>query len=30
MEMDHYDFVPTAIADKITSTSKRPTEDPED
>jgi elongation factor G len=30
MEMDHYDFVPTAIADKITSTSKRPTDDPED
>jgi len=30
MEMDHYDFVPTALADKITSTSKRPTEDPED
>ncbi len=30
MEMDHYDYVPTAIADKIISTSKRPTEDPED
>jgi elongation factor G len=30
MEMDHYDFVPTAISDKITSTAKRPTEDPED
>jgi elongation factor G len=30
MEMDHYDYVPSAIADKIISTSKRPTEDPED
>jgi elongation factor G len=30
MEMDHYDFVPAAIADKITSTSKRPTEVEED
>jgi elongation factor G len=30
MEMDHYDFVPTAISDKITSTTKRPTEDPDD
>jgi elongation factor G len=30
MEMDHYDFVPNAIADKITSTSKRPTDDPDD
>jgi len=28
--MDHYDFVPSAIADKIISTSKRPTEEPED
>jgi elongation factor G len=24
MEMDHYDFVPTAIADKITAGAKRP------
>ena len=30
MEMDHYDFVPSAISDKITASSKRPTEDPED
>ncbi|MGA7155756.1 MAG: elongation factor G [Acidobacteriaceae bacterium] len=27
MEMDHYDFVPSAIAEKIISTSKRPVED---
>ena len=30
MEMDHYDYVPTAIAEKIISTTKRPTEEPED
>jgi hypothetical protein len=30
MERDHYDFVPTAIAEKITSTSSRPTEPDED
>jgi elongation factor G len=30
MEMDHYDFVPTAIAEKIISTSKRPVEVEED
>jgi elongation factor G len=27
MEMDHYDHVPAALAEKITSTSKRPTEE---
>ena len=30
MEMDHYDFVPTAIADKIIATSKRPVEELEE
>jgi elongation factor G len=30
MEMDHYDFVPTALTEKITAGAKRPTEDPED
>jgi elongation factor G len=30
MEMDHYDFVPAAISDKITASSKRPTEVDED
>ncbi|MGA8938398.1 MAG: elongation factor G [Acidobacteriaceae bacterium] len=30
MEMDHYDYVPTAIADKIISTSKRPIDEPEE
>ncbi len=30
MEMDHYDFVPSAIADKIIATSKRPVEELEE
>jgi elongation factor G len=30
MEMDHYDFVPTAIAEKIISSAKRPTHDEEE
>ncbi len=30
MEMDHYDFVPTAIADKITAGAKRPTGEDEE
>lgn len=30
MEMDHYDFVPTAIAEKITAGAKRPTSEDEE
>ena len=30
MEMDHYDFVPATLADKIIPTSKRPTEPDDD